>query len=63
MDTATCEFFVNLVYNINLDQFIYPYVVFGQVTTGQSVVDAIGQYAVTPPETPRVTISSVTIVS
>ncbi len=62
-DTATCEFFVNLAYNINLDQFIYPYVVFGQVIAGQSVVDAIGQYAVTPPETPRVTISSVTVVS
>jgi len=62
-DTATSEFFVNLVNNGPLDRYIYPYVVFGQVTEGQSVVDAIGQIQVTPPSPPVVTISSITIVA
>jgi len=40
--TGSSQFFINLKYNSNLDGFAYPYVVFGIVTEGQNVVDAIG---------------------
>ncbi len=40
--TATSQFFINLVDNPNLDSYSYPYVVFGRVIDGFSVVDAIG---------------------
>jgi cyclophilin family peptidyl-prolyl cis-trans isomerase len=39
--TATSQFFVNLNNNPNLDGYTYPYVVFGIVIDGYSVVDAI----------------------
>jgi cyclophilin family peptidyl-prolyl cis-trans isomerase len=39
--TATNQFFINTVDNPNLDSFTYPYVVFGRVIEGFSVVDAI----------------------
>jgi cyclophilin family peptidyl-prolyl cis-trans isomerase len=63
-DTATSQFFINLKDNANLDAFAYPYVVFGHVVEGQSVVDAIGLLA--PPSgdgepTETVTIFSVRI--
>ncbi len=63
-DSATSQFYVNLVYNENLDtDYTYPFVVFGNVIEGHSVVDAIGQQEVAPPEPPIVTISSITIIS
>ena len=41
--TATSQFFINLKdNNSTLDSYAYPYVVFGAVTDGFSVVDAIG---------------------
>jgi cyclophilin family peptidyl-prolyl cis-trans isomerase len=40
--SATSQFFINLADNANLDSYDYPYVVFGRVIEGQSVVDAIG---------------------
>jgi cyclophilin family peptidyl-prolyl cis-trans isomerase len=39
--TATSQFFINTVDNPNLDGYSYPYVVFGKVIQGFSVVDAI----------------------
>ena len=39
--TATNQFFINLADNTNLDSYAYPYVVFGRVIEGFSVVDAI----------------------
>jgi cyclophilin family peptidyl-prolyl cis-trans isomerase len=39
--TATSQFFINLKDNSNLDDYTYPYVVFGRVIEGFSVVDAI----------------------
>ena len=42
-DTATSQFFINLRDNALLDRFTYPYVVFGRVIEGQSVVDVIGE--------------------
>jgi len=46
-DTATSQFFINLRDNASLDRYTFPYVVFGRVIEGQSVVDAIG--ALHPP--------------
>lgn len=40
--SATSQFFINLADNDNLDSYVYPYVVFGKVIEGGSVVDAIG---------------------
>ncbi|HMH65442.1 MAG TPA: peptidylprolyl isomerase [Rhizomicrobium sp.] len=48
-DSATAEFFINLVDNVRLDHAAEDpgnasgYAVFGQVTSGMDVVDAIGQ--------------------
>jgi len=42
-DTGTSQFFINLKDNPSLDAYAYPYVVFGRVIEGQSVVDAIGR--------------------
>jgi cyclophilin family peptidyl-prolyl cis-trans isomerase len=39
--TATSQFFINLKDNPDLDDYSYPYVVFGRVIEGFSVVDAI----------------------
>ena len=64
-DTATSQFFISLKDNPSLDNYAYPYVVFGHVTEGKSVVDAIGAIPSNPtgdgqPISP-VTIISVTI--
>lgn len=62
-DTATSQFFINLKDNANLDNYAYPYVVFGHVIDGTSVVNAIGNLGLSneePSET--VTIISVRIV-
>jgi cyclophilin family peptidyl-prolyl cis-trans isomerase len=40
--TGSSQFFINLVDNHDLDSYSYPYVVFGRVIEGFSVVDAIG---------------------
>jgi peptidyl-prolyl cis-trans isomerase B (cyclophilin B) len=63
-NTATSQFFVNLKDNPDLDNYAYPFVVFGQVIEGQSVVDAIGQVEVDSNSRPLspVTMYSVTIV-
>ncbi len=63
-NTATSQFFVNLKDNPNLDSYAYPFVVFGAVIQGQSVVDTIAQVPVNG-ETPvsPVTMYSVTIVT
>ncbi len=63
IDTATSQFFINTVDNVRLDHHPgnpqrYGYAVFGQVTKGMEVVDAIqnvpthtiGEYADTPVE-------------
>ncbi len=42
-NTATSQFFINTKDNPGLDYYAYPFVVFGEVIEGQSVVDAIGQ--------------------
>jgi peptidyl-prolyl cis-trans isomerase A (cyclophilin A) len=65
-DTATSQFFINLKDNPSLDQVTYPYVVFGHVTEGKSVVDTIGAIPSNPagdgePTSP-VSILRVTIV-
>jgi cyclophilin family peptidyl-prolyl cis-trans isomerase len=39
--TATSQFFINLKDNSDLDDYTYPYVVFGRVVEGFSVVDSI----------------------
>lgn len=39
--TATSQFFINTVDNPSLDGYTYPFVVFGRVIEGFSVVDAI----------------------
>ena len=41
-DTATSQFFISLKDNPSLDNYAYPYVVFGHVVEGESVVRAIG---------------------
>ena len=48
-DTATSQFFINLKDNPSLDNYAYPYVVFGRVIEGQDVVDAIGALSTNPP--------------
>lgn len=50
VDSATCQFFINLVDNAFLDHRgqaanAYGYAVFAKVTTGMDVVDAIAQVA------------------
>lgn len=50
VDSATCQFFINLVDNNFLDHKgqapnAYGYAVFGKVTAGMDVVDAIAQVA------------------
>lgn len=40
--TATSQFFINLKDNPSLDAYTYPYVVFGEVIEGQSIIDAMG---------------------
>ena len=40
-DSATSQFFINLVDNVSLDTSGGGYAVFGKVTTGMEVVDAI----------------------
>jgi len=64
-NTATSQFFVNLVESPSLDNYAYPFVVFGQVISGQSVVDTIGRVPVDSNDKPisPVTMYSVTIVS
>ena len=42
-DSATSQFFINLVDNRNLDNYGGGYAVFGQVTAGLDVVDAIAK--------------------
>ena len=64
-DTATSQFFINLKDNTALDQYAYPYVVFGHVIEGQAVVDAIGRVTTNPagdgaPTTP-IAITSIRI--
>jgi cyclophilin family peptidyl-prolyl cis-trans isomerase len=44
---ATSQFFINLGDNPGLDEFAYPFVVFGRVTSGFDVVNSIG--ALHPP--------------
>ncbi|UCE39691.1 MAG: peptidylprolyl isomerase [Thermoplasmata archaeon] len=39
--TGSSQFFINLADNTNLDSYAYPYVVFGRVIEGFSVVDDI----------------------
>ncbi len=39
--TGSSQFFINLADNANLDSYAYPYVVFGRVIEGFSVVDTI----------------------
>jgi cyclophilin family peptidyl-prolyl cis-trans isomerase len=39
--TATSQFFINHGENHDLDSYAYPFVVFGRVIEGFSVVDAI----------------------
>ncbi|RPJ02113.1 MAG: peptidyl-prolyl cis-trans isomerase [Candidatus Aminicenantes bacterium] len=43
LDTATAQFYINLVDNFNLDAM--KYAVFGQVVSGMEVVDAIAKVA------------------
>lgn len=45
--TGSSEFFINLNANTNLDSYAYPYVVFGKVVAGFSVVDQIATGATT----------------
>jgi len=64
-NTATSQFFVNLVDNPSLDGYSYPFVVFGKVTQGTSVIDEIGRVQVDSNDKPLspVVMNSVTIVS
>jgi len=64
-NTATSQFFVNLQGNPSLDAYTYPFVVFGKVTGGQSVVDAIGRVSVNSNDKPLtpVVMNTVTITS
>jgi len=45
--TGSSEFFINLNSNTNLDSYTYPYVVFGKVVSGFSIVDQIAGMATT----------------
>ncbi len=49
-NSATTQFFINLKDNPSLDSYTYPYVVFGKVIEGGSVVDTIG--SLYPPSQP-----------
>lgn len=51
--TATSQFFINLKDNQNLDSYAYPYVVFGRVVDGYSVVDTIGNLPIGSDEWPN----------
>jgi cyclophilin family peptidyl-prolyl cis-trans isomerase len=42
-DTGSSQFFINLDDNIGLDNFAFPFAVFGQVVDGYGVVDRIGR--------------------
>ena len=42
-DSATCQFFINQVDNLNLDNYGGGYTAFGKVTEGMEIVDAIAQ--------------------
>ena len=51
IDSATCQFFINLANNTSLDYRSreasdYGYCVFGEITEGMDVVDRIGQVQV-----------------
>ena len=67
-DTATSQFFINVHDNAALDSYAYPYVVFGRIVGGGSVVESIGAlYPAGQPSydgrpTQQVTIVRVTIV-
>ena len=63
-NTATSQFFVNLVDNPSLDNYAYPFVVFGKVIEGMSVVDAIGLVSVDGEDWPTspVIMNTVTII-
>lgn len=45
-DSATSQFFINLVHNSHLDAPPYPYVVFGSVIEGRNVIDTIANVPV-----------------
>jgi peptidyl-prolyl cis-trans isomerase B (cyclophilin B) len=67
--SASCQFFINLVDNFNLDYGTYPdgwgYCVFGKVSEGMEVVDAIANVRTmtrrTMPDYPRETIKIISI--
>ena len=67
--SASCQFFINLVDNFNLDYGTYPdgwgYCVFGKVTEGMEVVDAIANVRTmtrrTMPDYPREIIKIISI--
>jgi len=63
-DTASSQFFVNLKDNPSLDSYTYPFVVFGRVIDGHSVVNAIGSVQTGADDRPLtpVTMYAVTIV-
>jgi cyclophilin family peptidyl-prolyl cis-trans isomerase len=46
-NSATCQFFINHVDNPRLDTYGGGYTVFGKVTDGMNVVDAIAKVATT----------------
>jgi peptidyl-prolyl cis-trans isomerase A (cyclophilin A) len=46
--TGSSEFFINLNANTNLDSYAFPYVVFGKVVSGFSIVDQIATMPTTP---------------
>ena len=46
-DSATCQFFINHKDNVQLDNYGGGYAVFGKVTDGMDVVDAIAKVATT----------------
>jgi cyclophilin family peptidyl-prolyl cis-trans isomerase len=64
-NSATSQFFVNLKNNPSLDGYSYPFVVFGKVISGQSVVDAIGRVSVDANDKPftPVVMNTVSITS
>ncbi len=47
-DSATSQFFINLVDNISLDTFNGGYAVFGQIAAGAALVDALAMVACGP---------------
>jgi cyclophilin family peptidyl-prolyl cis-trans isomerase len=61
-DTGSSQFFINHADNADLDNYNYPYVVFGKVIEGFSVVDAIASVPTDSndwPDDPPVIISVV----